>query len=302
MSHSLIDHISNTDLNQCQRLFHGRGHAFPGLSHVTVDWFSPVIVITLYQSVTPEWLELQLAYLTMRFKQCRSVQVQHRYLGRPVIDCVWGENIQQVNALENGLRYGIHFSQSQNIGLFLDMANGRRWVKQHSHQKKVLNLFAYTCAFSIAALAGGAELVVNIDMAKGALSKGRDNHQRNGQDLSKVKFEAVDIFKSYNRLKKYGGYDLMICDPPSFQKGSVNIARDYQKIIKRIPQLMNANASLLLCLNSPDLDEQFLLSEVERECPDCIFQEKIINPQVFKEAEQGKGLKVLRFVFQPKQY
>ena len=302
MSNLITDHLNHIDLNQCQRLFHGRGHAFKGLSHVNVDWFSPVILITLYRSVEHDWLELQLDKLKTRFSQCRSIQVQHRYLGRPIIECVWGEDIQQLIAVENGLSYAINFGQSQNVGLFLDMANGRRWVKQQCRDKNVLNLFAYTCAFSIAALASGASKVVNIDMAKGALSKGRENHKINQQDLAQVKFEAVDIFKSFSRLKKYGPYDVMICDPPSFQKGSVNIARDYKKIIKRIPEFMSDNASLLLCLNSPDLDEEFLLAEVARECPDCIFKEKIANPEVFKEAEQGKGLKVLHFVFKPEHH
>ena len=302
MSNLITDHLNHIDLNQCQRLFHGRGHAFKGLSHVNVDWFSPVILITLYRSVEHDWLELQLDKLKTRFSQCRSIQVQHRYLGRPIIECVWGEDIQQLIAVENGLSYAINFGQSQNVGLFLDMANGRRWVKQQCRDKNVLNLFAYTCAFSIAALASGASKVVNIDMAKGALSKGRENHKINQQDLAQVKFEAVDIFKSFSRLKKYGPYDVMICDPPSFQKGSVNIARDYKKIIKRIPEFMSDNASLLLCLNSPDLDEEFLLAEVARECPDCIFKERIANPEVFKEAEQGKGLKVLHFVFKPEHH
>jgi len=299
----MIDHInqniSSTDFTQCQRLFHGRGHAYEGLSHVNVDWFSPVILITLYNEVEKVWLNEQVKLLQQTITECKSIQVQHRYQSRAPIELVWGEAVTDIIATENSLKYHISLGRAQNVGLFLDIANGRQWVKQHCENKKVLNLFAYTCAFSIAALAGGAEQVVNIDMAKGALSKGRENHKLNHQDLSKVKFEGVDIFKSYSRLKKYGPYDLLICDPPSFQKGSVKIERDYKKIIKRIPELMSANAELLLCLNSPDLDEDFLLAEVARECPDCIFQEKLVNPEVFKEAEQGKGLKVLRFVYQP---
>jgi 23S rRNA (cytosine1962-C5)-methyltransferase len=55
----------------------------------------------------------------------------------------------------------------------------------------------------------------------------------------------------------------------------------------------------MLCLNSPDLDEQFLKAEVARECPDCIFEHRLANPEVFKEAHKGKGLKVLIFTYQP---
>lgn len=302
----MLEHIklnlASLDINQCQRLFHGRGHGYQGYSHINVDWFSPVILITLYQAVEQEWLTqlvAELSSLALFKDHCCSIQVQHRYQKYAPIEVLWGDEVAHTVVSEHGLKYHIHLGQSQNCGLFLDMANGRQWLIKHAKDKKVLNLFAYTCAFSIAGVSGGAKQVVNIDMAKAALAKGRDNHKLNKHDLSKVKFEGVDIFKSYGRLKKYGPYDILVCDPPSFQKGSVDIKRDYKKIIKRIPQFMSPSAELLLCLNSPDLDEQFLLAEVARECPECIFQEKIINPAVFVEAEQGKGLKVLRFKYLP---
>jgi 23S rRNA (cytosine1962-C5)-methyltransferase len=294
--------LETSDLNQCQRLFHGRGHAYQGLEHVNVDWFSPVILITLYQAVDGAWLSEQvvaLSTLDAFQEKCLSIQVQHRYQKYAPIEVIWGENISATIVEEHALKYHIQLGKSQNLGLFLDMANGRKWLLDNAKDKKILNLFAYTCAFSIAGLAGGAEQVINIDMAKAALSKGRDNHKLNGQDLSRVKFEGVDIFKSYGRLKKYGPYDILICDPPSFQKGSVDIERDYKKIIRRLSLLLKPQAEVLLCLNSPDLDESFLLAEVERECPECIFQEQILNPEVFIEAEKGKGLKVLRFKYLP---
>lgn len=294
--------LETCDLNQCQRLFHGRGHAYKTLEHINVDWLSPVILITLYQAVDDKWLAEQvdaLSQLAIFQSKCLSIQVQHRYQKYAPIEVFWGENITETVVEEHQLKFHIQLGKSQNLGLFLDMANGRKWLLENAQGKKILNLFAYTCAFSIAGIAAGAEQVVNIDMAKAALSKGRDNHKLNKQDLSRVKFEGVDIFKSYGRLKKYGPYGILVCDPPSYQKGSVDIARDYKKIIKRIPQLMKPEAEILLCLNSPDLDEAFLLAEVERECPECVFQEKIANPNVFVESEKGKGLKVLRFIYLP---
>lgn len=282
-----------------QRLFHGRGHTYEGLSHINVDWFAPIVFITLYQAVEAQWLNQQVELLRENISECKSIQVQHRYIKFAPIEVLWGESIEQATATEHGLRYQLTLGKSQNLGLFFDMANGRKWVKDNAQGKNILNLFSYTCAFSVAALSGGATQVVNIDMSKSSLSKGRENHKLNQQDLAKVKFEGVDIFKSYSRLKKYGPYQMLICDPPSFQKGSVNIERDYKKIIKRLPELMSDAADVLLCLNSPDLDEQFLLDEVARECSECQFQYKIENPEVFKEAERGKGLKVLYFKYKP---
>ena len=295
-----LERIEQTsDLTDCQRLFHGRGHAYAGFSHVNIDWFSPVVLITLYQEVDNDWLNEQVHNLQQLMPACKSIQVQYRSRKFAPSEVLWGEEITALKAQEHGLEYHLSLGKAQNSGLFLDMGNGRNWVKNHSQGKKVLNLFAYTCAFSIAAIAGGAEQVVNIDMSKGALSKGRENHKLNKQDASKVKYEGVDIFKSNSRIKKYGPYDILVCDPPSFQKGSVNIERDYAKIIRRIPQWMNPGATLMLCLNSPDLDEDFLKAEVARECPDCQFEQRLENPAVFKEAHKGKGLKVLIFTYQP---
>lgn len=248
-------------LIDCQRLFHGRGHAYKGLDHVNIDWFSPVILITLYHEVDENWLSEQVSLIQKVMPECQSIQVQYRSRKFAPSEVLWGDEISSLRAKEHGLKYHISLGKAQNSGLFLDMGKGREWVKNHSENKKVLNLFAYTCAFSIAAIAGGAEQVVNIDMSKSSLSKGRENHKLNQQDASKVKYEGVDIFKSYSRLKKYGPYDLLICDPPSFQKGSVKIERDYKKIIKRLPELMANNSDVLLCLNSPDLSEDFLLGK-----------------------------------------
>ena len=295
----MIEHISIAPLDQCQRLFHGRGHAYQNLSHVNVDWLSPVILITIYQAVEQKWLNQQVECLKELIPTCSSIQVQHRYQKFAPTEVLWGETVTHTIAQESDLKFNIEFGKAQNTGLFLDMRNGREWVKHNSENKNVLNLFSYTCPFSVAALAGGAKQVVNVDVSKSSLSKGRDNHRLNKQDTTKVKFEGVDIFKSYGRLKKYGPYDLLICDPPSFQKGSVDIERDYSKIIRRIPQLMKEKGELLLCLNSPDLDECFLKAEVQRECPDCNFVEKLETPEVFKEAHQGKGLKVLLFKYCP---
>ena len=62
--------------------------------------------------------------------------------------------------------------------LFLDLRAGRRWVKGAAHDKTVLNLFAYTCGIGVAALAGGARQVVNVDFARSALAVGEANAAR----------------------------------------------------------------------------------------------------------------------------
>jgi len=300
----MIEHITPTglaqsDLTQCQRLFHGRGHAYENLAHVNVDWLTPVVLITLYQEVSQEWLSIQAEWLFSHVDGCKSVQVQFRCRDKAPTVLLLGEAYESTQVTELGLQYHIEFGKAQNMGLFLDMRNGRQWVLENSRNKTILNLFAYTCAFSVAALAGGAEKVVNFDMSKASLAKGRDNHRLNEQNTQQVVFEGVDIFKSNGRIKKHGLYDVIICDPPSFQKGSVNIERDYAKLIRRIPQWAKPQADIMLCLNSPDLNRDFLLNNVNEHCPQCQYQSDITPPSVYKEVHQGKGLKVLLFRYEP---
>jgi 23S rRNA (cytosine1962-C5)-methyltransferase len=295
---SPVEYINKPDdLIESQRLFHGRGHGYPGLEHVNIDWIAPAIIVTLYSEVERDWLETVCNELQVLFTECEYLQVQYRCRPKAPFEAMKGGEVDQLTAVENGLKYRISLGRAQNTGLFLDIANGRSWVKDNSQGKNVLNLFSYTCGFSVAALAGGAQRVVNIDMAKGALSTGRENHRLNDHDMTKVIFQGIDIFKSWSRIKKYGPYDLLISDPPSFQKGSVDIQRDYYKIISRIPQLVKPGGVLMMCLNSPNLDDEFLKLQMEEHCPDCQLLGKIENPEVFKEVQQGKGLKVYLYQY-----
>ena len=296
----LIDFSEQKHLGkgQCRRIFHGRGYAYEGLEHVVIDWWPPVVLITLYKEVEREWLLTLADQLSDRMVASQSVMVQYRCRPKAPFELLVGEMFRDFIVDESGLKYHVELGRSQNIGLFLDMRLGRDWVREHAKGKKVLNLFAYSCAFSVAAIEGGALQVVNVDLSKPALTRGRENHRLNGHDMRKVTFQSVDIFKSFSRLKKFGPYDLLICDPPAFQKGSVDIKRDYPKILRRVSELMNPAGQLMLCLNSPDLTENFLHDLVAEYCPDYTFVKSIPAPEVFVESMPGRGLKVLLYAHQ----
>lgn len=296
---ALKQHISApTNAEQAQRLFHGRGHAYAGLHHICIDWLPPVVLITLYAPEADKEITALANYLSDILPDCTSIQLQHRYELAGPVDVIRGENIHSLTINEDDLRYQISLGKSRNTGLFLDMRNGRRWVRQNSAGKRVLNLFSYTCGFSLAAIAGGAQSVVNIDMSSAALSVGRKNHQLNQQSLEQVRFEKLNILKSFGRLKKRGPFDLLICDPPTLQKGSVDIERDYPKIMRRLDEFMAPGASLLLCINAPVLhgksSRDFIFKQMASLAPDFKFMEEIKPPSVFVEHED-KGLKVFYF-------
>ena len=64
---------------QAQRLFHGRGHAYPDLHHVTIDWLPPVALITLFSAEPATKVDALADYLLSILADCKSVQLQHRY-------------------------------------------------------------------------------------------------------------------------------------------------------------------------------------------------------------------------------
>ena len=279
---------------QAQRLFHGRGHVYQNLHHVTVDWLPPVILITLFAAEPLSEIEILADQLLSFFPDCISVQLQYRYKLLGPIDLIRGKSIQQLIIQENDLRFHLRLGQTRNTGLFLDMKNGRKWVQSHSLDKRVLNLFAYTCGFSVAAVAGKAKSVFNVDMSRAALTIGRENHRLNQQQTDRVSFEKLNILKSFGRFNKRGSFDLLICDPPTFQKGSINIIQDYPKILCRLDEFMAPGATLLLCLNAPELESDFLIEHMTRLAPKYTFLEEIKPPEVYVEAEE-KGLKTLCF-------
>ncbi len=288
------------ELKQTQRLFHGRGHAYEGLNHITIDWLSPVILITLFAKEPMTVIDHLAEELKSRLPQVSRILLQHRYLSHGPIDEIYSNDpsnpIQQLEALEGNLKFQISLGKARNTGLFLDMKNGRQWVQQQSKSKRVLNLFSYTCGFSVAAIEGGATSVLNIDMSSAALNVGRTNHRLNNQPLDNVRFQKLDIFKSFGRIKKYGPYDLLICDPPTLQKGSVDIARDYPKIIRRLDSFMSVDSQLMMCINAPHIEQksskEFLLNKMEEVAPNYRFIEEIKPPEAYQET-QGRGVKIL---------
>ncbi len=273
----------------CSRLFHGRGNLYPGLEHVVVDYYPPTLLITLYKEASPDLLsELSLF-------PAENILVQKRYLPRPELFALKGVVPSVAIAIEKNLKFNLKFGTSQNIGFFLDMATGRDWLLKHSQNKKVLNLFSYTCSLSVAALKGGAIGVANFDMSKAALSTGEENHRLNQIDLKKVKFLPYDIMKSWSKVAKFGPYDIVIIDPPTNQGDSFKVERDYYKIIKRMKDLTSEDAIILACLNAPHLKTDFLKDLFLEHAPEFKFQEIIPSAFHLMEKNPEEGLKICLF-------
>jgi len=295
---ALLDAIATAALpTDAQRIFHGRGGLYPGCEAWTLDAYPPVWLVTKFGAVTPEEQALLTAALQARHDQLApdrplNAVLQTRHEGRSDTTVLAGSLPEPHAVSEDGAQYRVNLQRGQNHGLFLDMAEGRRWVRAHARGHKVLNLFAYTCAFSVAALQGGAKEVVNLDMAQGALTTGQQNHQINGI-TSGAKFLAHDLFSSWGKVTRMGPYGLVIMDPPSFQRGSFVATKDYARLLRRLPDLLRPGGHALLCLNAPEIPERFLHELLATEAPELELLQRLPNPAAFADVSSDRALKVL---------
>ncbi len=290
-----------------QRVFHGRGGLYPGCEHLALDAFPPVLVLTSFQALNDEVLATIDAALCERWPHIApdlaplNWVYQCRAEGHLETRLMRGEVPDPHVVTERGSRFRVHVLKGQNHGLFLDMAEGRAWVRHWVSQQlvnqprlKVLNLFAYTCAFSVVALQAGAKQVVNVDMSHGAMAIGQQNHALN--DLTTgASFLMHDIFKTWGKITRSGPYDLVIVDPPSYQKGSFVATKDYARLIRRLPELLAPGGHALLCLNAPELGVDFLQEQMQALAPELNFVQRVANPVVFADVSPERSLKVLDY-------
>lgn len=161
-------------------------------------------------------------------------------------------------AYESGLAFEIDFGAGYSVGLFIDQRANRRRLKE-LRPAKVLNCFAYTCAFSLAGAAAGAE-TLSVDLSRKSLDWGRRNFNLNGLDPGdgRHRFLADDVFRVLPRLARRGEqFDALILDPPTFSRGAggkvFRVERDFPSLIEEALGVAGPQARILLSANRLDL-------------------------------------------------
>ncbi len=279
-----------------RRVFHGRGGCYPELEFLTLDDFGSGLWLVLFKEPEPEtWCRFLAELQELAHSSRAFCVVQHRYRKPVEAQTLWGTLPAVLTASENGLRFHLSLQGRQNTGYFMDASPGRTWLKERVEGRSVLNLFAYTCAFSVAAIDGGASSVVNVDMSKSALNTGRENHRLNDQALNTVTFLPYDVFRSWKRIRELGPYDCIVIDPPSLQRGSFDARKDYARVVKRIPELASDGADILLCLNAPYIEIGFLYHLVAEFLPDAEVLGSLAGRPDFPERSPALKMLHLRY-------
>ncbi len=209
------------------RWLFGEGDGLPG---ITVDRYDEFAVVQTYTDAgalldwLPEALQAvaPLRGLVLKRRasedEFQAPRTEHsRSFDRPVLRGVAPPDDLVVT--EHGLRFLADLQGGQKTGLFLDHRENRRYVEGISAGRTVLNCFAYTGAFSLYALRGGAQSVVSNDIGKGLAEAADANIALNDLDAARHSFVTEDSFVLLNAYVEQGRrFDLVILDPPSFAK------------------------------------------------------------------------------------
>ena len=299
LASALEDLVAGGD--DSRRIFHGRGRCFPGLEFLTIDLYHPVLSIVFFDEVPKVWEREFVSRLgtVIMDTPLQGALLQRRYIAGAPAEVIFGVMPDQIFARRGDQRFHLKLGQRQNSGFFLDMEPGREWLEGHCEGKTVLNLFSYTCAFSVVALGAGAKHVVNVDMNRSALSQGRENHRLNGLAAEGSRYLPENVLKSWGRIKRSGPYDLAVIDPPSYQPGSFVAKKDYLRVVRRVPELVKAGGEVLACLNAPEMGEEFLRGAFEEMCPDCEFVERLESSPDFPDVDGDRRLKLVVFRYSP---
>ncbi|MGB2987256.1 MAG: class I SAM-dependent methyltransferase [Phycisphaerae bacterium] len=177
---------------------------------------------------------------------------------------------EQIEITERGLKFAIRPYNGPSVGLFLDHRDNRSRIRSMAERKDVLNLFAYTCGFSVAAAVGGADHTVSVDISPKHLEWGQVNFELNGLDLTNHQFiqsEAFDYLKRAKRQAKE--FDLILLDPPSFAHGrkrkqDFSIARDLAGLITASLEVLRPGGLLMISSNYRRLSLRGLRERVKQ--------------------------------------
>ena len=273
----------NTD---CYRVFHGTVEGANGLN---IDRYGDAWLVQSFHETLSEQQLAQISQVLIKHGDFPLVyndrsQKNSRVANNLVNEAQDYAMSEQVMH-ENGIAFTTKLRhEGQDPLLFLDMRIGREYVRQHSNNKTVLNLFSYTCGIGTAAAVGGAKRVMNVDFSSFALAAGQKNAALNQVD-SVCEFVQSDAFPALRQLAglPVGGrrnqklpkfpklakttFDLVFLDPPRFVKsafGVVDLINDYQGLFKPAMLTTKSGGTIVCCNNVAKVERQSWLDSLVR--------------------------------------
>lgn len=254
------------------RLFNGFSEGFPSLA---LDIYGQTLVVHNYAD-DPEGnrsvIEDAVAYLREKLNWLHAGLVKSRN----------GQTAREKNGIllfgdrpdrrirEHGVWYTLDLSLNRDTSFYLDTRNLRQWLIGNSRSKTVLNTFAYTGSLGVAAMAGGAERVIQTDRSRSFLNLAKDSYSLNGFPVHKADFLAQDFFPAIARFKSAKQlFDIVLLDPPLFSttpRGKVDLVNESARLINKVRPLVNQGGMLVSINNALYVSGSEYMKTLEELC------------------------------------
>jgi len=237
---ALRKRVVDLDKLGCVRLVNAESDGLPG---VVVERYADYLVVQLYSgAIAPLRDELYDALVEQLAPKAIYEQRRYRSLGGDApraAELMRGDAAPvEIEVAEDDLKFVVDVTAPLSTGLFADLREGRRAVRQWAANRRVLNLFSYTGAISVYARAGGATEVCAIDVAAKAHARARRNFSASGFDPEQPEHIVGDVFKVLARFVERGRkFDMVVVDPPAFASAAArggkpwSAMRDYAELI-----------------------------------------------------------------------
>ena len=241
---------------QAWRLFNGFREGYPELS---IDLYGGTAVFFLHklvgreaetlQAAALDWITSSLPGVECVISKLRSNREPADRNGTVSFGSKPAERIE-----ENHVLYALDLLMNQDASFYIDTRNLREWLKANSEGKSILNTFAYTGSLGVAALAGGAARVVQVDRSRKFLELARRSAMLNHLDLGRMNCIPLDFFVGVNQFKiKRELYDTVVLDPPYFsvtEKGRVDQATESARLINKVRPLVKDGGAIIVVNNA----------------------------------------------------
>jgi 23S rRNA (cytosine1962-C5)-methyltransferase len=292
------------------RVVNGENDGFPGM---VVDRYNDILVIKLYTSAWFPYLNMLVGLLSETTGSKRVLLQLSRHVqrvsegGYQDNQMLLGSGLDKpVRFRESGLSFEADLLHGQKTGFFLDQRENRQKVREWAEGKSVLNVFSYTGAFSVYALAGGAKSVLEIDTNAQALAAALKNWELNfgtdGNQKDRLRQIRGDAFEQLASLNRQGEqFDLVILDPPAFassKQNKKNALQAYLRLAKAGAQCTREGGLLLTasCSSQVRADEFYRAVDLGIRATGRSYQ-KILktghpldHPVTFKEGAYLKAI------------
>lgn len=277
-------HLFDSAHQSAFRIFNGFAE---GERDLVIDLYASTLVLYNYAedvshgmhlvTEAQELLRQKCSWLRAGIVKSRNGKTQSEKSGQLLFGEMPDRRIQ-----EHDVWYAIDLTMNRDASFYLDTRDLRRWLIDNMRDQSVLNTFAYTGSLGVAAMAGGARRVVQLDLHRQFLDLAKESYKLNDFPIQKNDFVSADFFPIISGFKRSGErFDCAVIDPPFFSttsKGKVDQVNESARLINKVRPLINDGGTLIAINNALYVSGRDYMDTLESLCKDGYLRIRELVP------------------------